>query len=133
MKRLFKRRRKRVWFAALALLAGFAAADLARESRVSDAEWTSPALSTVLLDAKGQPLRVRLTAEALDARPEEALRLAHSLKGAARNVGGLMLGEVAAALETALREERRDRVGACLPRLRWELAQLEAAWTAAPV
>jgi len=78
------------------------------------------------------PLQLAALATALAGRPEEALRLAHSLKGAARNVGGLMLGEVAAAVEAALQEGRLGQAGAGLPRLRWELAQLEAAWVFAP-
>lgn len=59
---------------------------------------------------------------------QEAIRVAHSLKGAARNTGGLMLGEVAAAVETALQQERLAEARACLPRLAWELARLETAW-----
>lgn len=60
----------------------------------------------------------------------QALRIAHSLKGAARNTGGLMLGEVAAAVETALQQQRVAEAEACLPRLAWELERLEAAWRA---
>ncbi|MBM4118358.1 Hpt domain-containing protein [bacterium] len=59
---------------------------------------------------------------------QEAIRLAHSLKGASRNTGGLMLGEVAAAVEAALQQERLAEARACLPRLEWELARLDAAW-----
>lgn len=61
---------------------------------------------------------------------QEAIRLAHSLKGASRNTGGLMLGEVAAAVETALQHERLDEARASLLRLDWELGRLEAAWGA---
>ena len=76
------------------------------------------------------PLQLAALAAALATRPQEALRLAHGLKGAARNVGGLMLGEVAAALEADLREGRPAWAGACLPRLRWEFARLEEALAA---
>ncbi len=76
------------------------------------------------------PLQLAALAAALPTRPAEALRLAHGLKGAARNVGGLLLGEVAAAAEAALQEGRPERADACLPRLRWELAQLESLWAA---
>ncbi len=79
------------------------------------------------------PQQLAALAAALATRPAEALRLAHSLKGAARNVGGLMLGEVAAALEVELREGRPAWAGACLPRLRWELARLDAALAAGPI
>jgi len=60
----------------------------------------------------------------------QAVRIAHSLKGAARNTGGLMLGEVAAAVEAALQQDRLAEAKACLPRLAWELERLEAAWSA---
>lgn len=76
------------------------------------------------------PLQLAALAAALPTRPAEALRLAHSLKGAARNVGALLLGEVAAAAEAALQAGRLERAGACLPRLHWELAQLESHWAA---
>jgi HPt (histidine-containing phosphotransfer) domain-containing protein len=78
------------------------------------------------------PRQLAALATALGSELEEALRIAHSLKGAARNTGGFMLGEVAAALETALRQQRAELARACLPRLRWELDRLEAAWPASP-
>lgn len=78
------------------------------------------------------PRQLAALATALASELEEALRIAHSLKGAARNTGGYMLGEVAAALETALRQQRVELARACLPRLRWELDRLETAWTAPP-
>jgi HPt (histidine-containing phosphotransfer) domain-containing protein len=55
-------------------------------------------------------------------------RLCHGLKGASRNVGGLMLSEVARAGEREAAAGRADRVAAILPRLDWELTRLEAAW-----
>lgn len=60
----------------------------------------------------------------------QAVRLAHSLKGAACNTGGWMLGEVAAAVEAAAQQDRLAEARACLPRLAWELERLEAAWGA---
>lgn len=64
---------------------------------------------------------------------ETLRRLCHGLKGAARNVGGLMLSEVARAGEWEASRGRADRVAAILPRLDWEFARLEAAWERGPV
>ena len=54
------------------------------------------------------------------------LRAAHRIKGASRTLGAMPLGEVSAAIEQCARDADLAGVQAQLPRLRAELARLEA-------
>lgn len=56
----------------------------------------------------------------------ELRRLCHSLKGAAANVGGGMLSEVARGAEWEAKLGNRNAVSAILPRLHWEFDRLAA-------
>jgi PAS domain S-box-containing protein len=55
-------------------------------------------------------------------------RVAHSLKGSARSVGALRLGEVAFIAEQAAKQGDLAQVESLLPRFSHEFSQLQAAW-----
>ena len=58
----------------------------------------------------------------------ETLRLTHSLKGSARSVGALRLGEVACYAETAAKEGNLVQVKSLAEILTEEFAHLQAVW-----
>lgn len=111
--------------------------------------FTSPSSGPVIFDRAGALARVADDAEllldivesfigeaprdlerlrtALAARePEDAHRHAHSIKGAAANVGALAVVELAARMEQAAKEAALDQVEAAIPELERRLGEFFA-------
>jgi len=58
---------------------------------------------------------------------EEAYRFAHSIKGSSRNLSGMELGDIAAALESAYKEKDMQKIEASLPILHEKFERFKSA------
>jgi CheY-like chemotaxis protein/HPt (histidine-containing phosphotransfer) domain-containing protein len=92
---------------------------------MGDTEIAKTVIEVFLEDIPKQIESMKYSLETSDAETVE--RIAHSIKGAAANIGGEAVRELAAEIENACKDGRFDAVAGCCPKLELQFNRLKQA------
>lgn len=102
-------------------------AEQAKQISIGNVQILKKIVSKMLEDTPKQLEKLAIAMQAQDMKTAE--RLAHSIKGSARSVGALQLGELALLMEQAIKSAEYTEANYFMPQLMQEFEQLQSIWT----